>query len=51
MAPLPKRKHSQARKGKRVLQRKLETVIPQLVPCKNCGKKKLPQHLCKACGK
>ncbi|OGK12992.1 50S ribosomal protein L32 [Candidatus Roizmanbacteria bacterium RIFCSPLOWO2_01_FULL_38_12] len=51
MAPLPKRKHSTARKGKRILQRKAESILPQLVICKSCGKKKLPHRVCKYCGK
>ena len=51
MAPLPKRKHSTARKGKRVAERMRESKLPQLVDCKSCGKKKLPHRICKYCGK
>ncbi|QQS43585.1 50S ribosomal protein L32 [Candidatus Roizmanbacteria bacterium] len=51
MAPLPKRKHSKARKGKRVLERKIESTLPGLVVCKECGKKKMPHRQCKNCGK
>jgi len=51
MAPQPKRKHSKARKGKRILARKQEKSLPQLVMCKNCGKRKLPQQVCKNCNK
>lgn len=51
MAPLPKRKHSKARKGKRVLERKSESTLPELVVCPECGKKKMPHRQCKNCGK
>ncbi len=51
MAPLPKRKHSKARKGKRILERKHEASLPQLVVCAECGKRKLPHRECKNCGK
>jgi ribosomal protein L32 len=51
MAPLPKRKHSKARKGKRILERKNEKSFAALVECKNCGKKKLPHQQCKFCNK
>lgn len=49
MAPLPKRKHSKARKGARILERKREKSLPALVLCKNCGKRKLPHQMCKFC--
>lgn len=49
MAPVPKRKHSTMRKGKRLSSRKQS--LPQLVKCKNCGQFKLPHHICKHCGK
>ncbi len=49
MAPLPKRKHSTQRKGKRI---KTRTVfLPQLTSCKHCGKQKLPHRLCQFCQK
>ncbi|MCA9372249.1 50S ribosomal protein L32 [Candidatus Woesebacteria bacterium] len=51
MAPLPKRKISNARKGKRILDKKRKTTLPQLVTCKECGKKKKPHMQCKYCGK
>lgn len=51
MAPLPKRKHSKARKGKRILARKREATLPQLVDCADCGKRKLPHQACKSSGK
>lgn len=49
MAPLPKRKHSKARKGKRLLERHNEKSLPQLVVCPACGKMKLPHQQCKYC--
>lgn len=49
MAPLPKRKHSTQRKGKRLATREIK--FANLVECPNCHKKKLPHRLCKYCGK
>lgn len=49
MVPLPKRKHSTQRKGKRL--RAGAQSLPQLVPCNNCSQPKLPHRLCKNCGK
>lgn len=49
MAPLPKRKHSKARKGKRLNERQREKSLPQLVVCTSCGKNKLPHQKCKYC--
>lgn len=49
MAPLPKRKHSTRRKGKRLAARRKS--LARLVKCKNCGQQKLPHLLCKKCGK
>lgn len=49
MAPLPKRKHSTQRKGKR-LKARLKS-LPTLVKCANCSKTKLPHMLCKYCKK
>lgn len=49
MAPLPKRKHSTQRKGKRLAVRTRK--LPQLVRCVNCGKKKLSHRTCKYCNK
>ncbi len=51
MAPLPKRKHSTQRKGKRFQQREAESTLPQLVVCKECGKDRMPHRICKYCGK
>lgn len=49
MAPLPKRKHSTSRKGKRMIARK--TAMPQLSNCEHCGAPKIPHRVCKKCGK
>ncbi|MBI2641577.1 50S ribosomal protein L32 [Candidatus Roizmanbacteria bacterium] len=49
MAPLPKRKHSTQRKGKRKKSRLMS--LPKLVKCQNCGKLKIPHRICKFCGK
>jgi len=49
MAPLPKRKHSYQRKGKRIAT-KIEK-LPKLINCSSCGKKKLPHRVCKYCKK
>lgn len=48
MAPLPKRKHSKQRKGKRLLARKKQ--LEATVICKNCGAPKLSHRVCKKCG-
>jgi len=49
MAPLPKRKHSTQRKGKRLASRNVK--LPKLVVCLNCKKPKLAHRTCKKCGK
>lgn len=49
MAPLPKRKHSTQRKGKRMKTRVIP--ISQLTVCRYCGKPKLPHRLCQFCQK
>ncbi|MDH7476544.1 MAG: 50S ribosomal protein L32 [Microgenomates group bacterium] len=49
MAPLPKRKHSTRRKGKRITAKLIS--LPKLVTCKNCGKQKLPHRVCRYCNK
>ena len=49
MAPLPKRKHSTQRKGKRIKTR--AKTLPKLVKCKNCSKLKLPHKICRYCHK
>ncbi|MEI6532929.1 MAG: 50S ribosomal protein L32 [Candidatus Roizmanbacteria bacterium] len=47
MTPLPKRKHSTQRKGKRLNARKVG--LSALVICQNCNKTKLPHRVCKYC--
>lgn len=49
MAPLPKRKFSTRRTGKRVAAKAKS--LPKLVICANCGKTKLPHKVCKYCNK
>lgn len=47
MAPLPKRKFSTRRTGKRVTSKAKS--LARLVDCKKCGKTKLPHKICKYC--
>lgn len=49
MAPLPKRKHSTQRTGKRKSAK--HKSLPKLVVCKNCNKKKLAHQVCRYCNK
>lgn len=49
MTPLPKRKHSTQRTGKR--EKAKQKSLSKLIKCKNCGKKKLSHRVCKYCGK
>ncbi|OQY65197.1 50S ribosomal protein L32 [Microgenomates bacterium UTCPR1] len=49
MAPLPKRKHSTQRTGKRKAAK--AKGFPKLVKCPNCGKTKLPHRMCRYCKK
>ncbi|MCL5411367.1 MAG: 50S ribosomal protein L32 [Patescibacteria group bacterium] len=48
MAPLPKRRMSSARSGKRRSQIKLNTVA--LIECSSCKALKLPHTTCPTCG-
>lgn len=48
MAPLPKRRHSTRRGGKRQAAIKLDLL--GLVKCPNCGSLRLPHRVCKNCG-
>lgn len=47
MAPLPKRKISTFRGGKRFASRKTE--LRSFTKCQKCSKKKRPHHLCQNC--
>lgn len=49
MTPLPKRKFSTRRTGKR--EKAKEKLLPQLIKCNNCGKMKVPHRVCKYCKK
>ncbi len=49
MTPLPKRKFSKQRTGKR--ERAKAKLLPNLVKCANCGKMKIPHRICKYCQK
>ncbi len=54
MPPLPKKKMSTRRKGKRRFQIQKDakkSLILNLVSCKHCGSKKEIHTLCKNCGK
>lgn len=48
MTPLPKRKNSTRRKGKRKAAIKLFS--PNLSPCPNCGQPKETHQVCPKCG-
>jgi large subunit ribosomal protein L32 len=48
MAPLPKRKHSKGKKGRRRSHDALSARA--LVVCSQCGEKRLPHHVCPNCG-
>jgi large subunit ribosomal protein L32 len=47
MAPLPKRRISRARAGKR--QQHIKMSMKSLVICSNCGAKKLQHQICPEC--
>ncbi|MBM3283556.1 50S ribosomal protein L32 [Candidatus Gottesmanbacteria bacterium] len=49
MAPLPKRRHSSRRSGKRE-RAVLNTNLVNLNICRKCGANKLPHRICPACG-
>ncbi|MFH1782918.1 MAG: 50S ribosomal protein L32 [Candidatus Omnitrophota bacterium] len=46
--PLPKRRHSSSRQGKRRGEDKIHVVT--ISTCPNCKAPKLPHRVCKACG-
>ncbi|MDO8551138.1 MAG: 50S ribosomal protein L32 [bacterium] len=48
MTPLPKRKHSTMRKGKR--RASISLSLPNLMSCPNCSKPKLSHVVCPHCG-
>jgi len=48
MPPLPKRKISSRRQGKRRAAKRLS--LPTLVSCPNCGQLKKPHQICPNCG-
>lgn len=45
---VPKKKVSRSRRNMRRSHHALRA--PNLVECPNCGERKLPHHLCRACG-
>ncbi len=49
MTPLPKRRFSTRRQGKKRASIKL--ALPKLVKCKSCGQMKKSHTICKNCGK
>ncbi|MFC1509528.1 50S ribosomal protein L32 [Candidatus Omnitrophota bacterium] len=46
--PLPKRRHSNSRQGKRRGEQKID--VPSISVCPNCKSPKLPHRVCGACG-
>ncbi|MBU1006166.1 MAG: 50S ribosomal protein L32 [Candidatus Omnitrophica bacterium] len=46
--PLPKRRHSNSRQGKRRGSQKIH--VPNVSVCPNCKAPKLPHRVCLACG-
>ncbi|MFH1479015.1 MAG: 50S ribosomal protein L32 [Candidatus Omnitrophota bacterium] len=46
--PLPKRRHSSSRQGKRRGEQKIH--VASISVCPNCKAPKLPHRVCKACG-
>ena len=48
MGPLPKRKLSKGRRGRRRQHDQLQPL--KLVACENCGEMKLPHVVCQSCG-
>jgi large subunit ribosomal protein L32 len=48
MAPLPKRRHSTRRQGKR--RNAIEIEFTEFDKCKNCGKSVQPHRACRYCG-
>lgn len=50
MAPLPKRRHSTRRGGKRQAAWKKAFTIPGLIACPECRALRLPHRACPSCG-
>jgi large subunit ribosomal protein L32 len=48
MPPLPKKKHSRARRAGRAAHFRIRR--PSFAECQNCGSPKLPHRMCRACG-
>ena len=48
MTPLPKKKISRTRRGRRRAHHALKS--RNLVQCSNCGESRLPHHVCDNCG-
>lgn len=48
MTPLPKRRHSTRRQGKR--DAAIRTSLPGVQLCTNCGKVRMQHRACKFCG-
>ncbi len=48
MTPLPKRRHSSERQGKR--RASIQLKARALAKCENCGSLKIPHEVCKNCG-
>lgn len=48
MTPLPKRRHSKQRQGRRRATLKFNSTV--LSKCENCGSLKIPHEVCKNCG-
>ena len=48
MVPLPKRRHSTRRQGKRKASISLR--MPAVLTCPNCGSLRLPHRACEYCG-
>lgn len=46
--PLPKRRHSSSRQGKRRGEQKIK--VPSISVCPNCKSTKLPHRVCGVCG-
>ncbi|OGG35191.1 50S ribosomal protein L32 [Candidatus Gottesmanbacteria bacterium RIFOXYB1_FULL_47_11] len=48
MTPLPKRRHSTRRGGKRTAA--IHLVLPKLMTCAHCGKPRIAHRACRTCG-